>query len=90
MAYKKILVALDGSELAEAALPHAQKLASDPESEIMLLRVSINPTAEFLFSDPHIADKIIKAMESGTLSYLQSRQRTGFRYFISPLPRSEC
>ena len=90
MAYKKILVALDGSELAEAALPLAQKLASVPESEIIVLRVSINPAAEFSFSDPHIADKIIKAMESGTLSYLQSRQRTGFRYFISPLPRSEC
>jgi nucleotide-binding universal stress UspA family protein len=90
LAYKKIRVALDGSELAEAALPHAQKLASDTESEIMLLRVSINPVAEFSFSDPHIADKIIKAMESRTLLYLQSRQRTRVRYFVSPLLQSEC
>ncbi len=83
MAYKKILVALDGSELAEAALPHAQKLASDPESEIVLLRVSVNPAAEFSFSDPQIADNIIQEMENETLAYLQSirakLQRAGFR-----------
>ena len=83
MAYKKTLVALDGSELAEAALPHAQKLASGPESEIMLLRISINPAAEFSFSDPHIADNIIQEIESETLAYLQSMrgklQRAGFQ-----------
>lgn len=83
MAYKKILVALDGSELAEAALPHVQKLASDPESEIVLLRVSVDPAAEFSFSDPHIADNIIQELEAETLAYLQSArsklQRAGFR-----------
>ncbi len=83
MAYKKILVALDGSELAEAALVHAQKLASDPESEIVLIRVSVDPAAEFSFSDPHIADNIIKDLETETLAYVQSvrsrLQRAGFR-----------
>jgi len=83
VAYKKILVALDGSELAEAALDHAQKLASDPESEIVLLRVSVDPAAEFSFSDPHIANNIIQELETETLSYLQSvrskLQRAGFR-----------
>ena len=83
MTYKKILVALDGSELAEAALEHAQRLASDPESEIVLLRVSVDPAAEFSFSDPHIADNILQELETETLSYLQSvrskLQRTGFR-----------
>ena len=83
MAYKKILVALDGSELAEAALDHAQKLASDPESEIVLIRVSVDPAAEFSFSDPHIADNIIIELETETLAYVQSvrskLQRAGFR-----------
>jgi nucleotide-binding universal stress UspA family protein len=83
LAYKKILACLDGSTLAEAALPHAQILASDEEAEIVLLRVSANPAAEFSFSDPAIADNFIKDMESETLSYMQSvrsrLQKAGFR-----------
>lgn len=38
--YKKILVPLDGSELAEAALPYAEKLAGRLSSEIILTKVS--------------------------------------------------
>lgn len=83
MAYKKILVCLDGSPLAEAALPHAQILASDEEAEILLLRVSANPAAEFSFSDPAIANSVIQEMESETLHYMQSvrsrLQKAGFR-----------
>ncbi len=38
--YKKILVPLDGSELAECALPHVINLAKkDPASEVILLNV---------------------------------------------------
>ena len=83
MAYKKILVCLDGSALAEAALPHAQMLASDEEAEIVLLRVSANPAAEFSFSDPSLADNFIQEMEAETLVYMQSArsklQKAGFR-----------
>jgi nucleotide-binding universal stress UspA family protein len=83
LAYRKILVCLDGSALAEAAIPHAQNLASDEGAEIILLRVSANPAAEFSFSDPGIAKKIIEEMESETLAYMQSAraklQRAGFR-----------
>ena len=83
MAYKKILVCLDGSPLAEAALPHAQILASDEEAEVILLRVSANPAAEFSFSDPAIANKFIQDMEAETLNYLQAvrsrLQKAGFR-----------
>lgn len=38
--YKKILVPLDGSQLAEAALPHASQLACDFGSGVVLLTVS--------------------------------------------------
>jgi nucleotide-binding universal stress UspA family protein len=83
LAYRKILVSLDGSTLAEAALPHAQILASDEKAEIVLLRVSVNPAAEFSFSDPSIADSIIQEMESESLAYMQSArgklQKAGFR-----------
>jgi len=37
--YKKILVPLDGSELAEEALDHAEKLAETFDAEVILLQV---------------------------------------------------
>lgn len=37
--YTRILVPLDGSEAAEAALPHARSLASRLHAEVVLLRV---------------------------------------------------
>ncbi|MEM8860721.1 MAG: universal stress protein [Chloroflexota bacterium] len=37
--YKKILVTLDGSELAEQALPHAEMLAREYKAQLYLLRV---------------------------------------------------
>jgi len=60
LAYKRILVCLDGSALAETALPHAQTLASDENAEILILRISANPAAEFSFSDPGIATILSK------------------------------
>ena len=83
MAYLRILVPLDGSALAEAALPHAQSLASDEKAEIILLRISVNPAAEFSFSDPSIADNLIQELEAETLAYMQLArarlQRAGCR-----------
>jgi nucleotide-binding universal stress UspA family protein len=70
--YKRILVPLDGSPLAEAVLPHAQAQASSDDAEIFLLRVAVNPAAEFSFSDPALASDMVDAMEAETLSYLQS------------------
>jgi nucleotide-binding universal stress UspA family protein len=87
LAYKKILVCLDGSPLAEAALPHAQTLASDEDAQIILLRISADPAAEFSFSDPSIASKLIKESEAEALIYMQSArdklQRAGFRTSFS-------
>lgn len=82
--YKKILVPLDGSPLAEAVLPHAQSLATYSEdAEIFLLRVAADPAAEFSFSDPILASDFINALEAETLSYLQSirakLQKAGIR-----------
>jgi nucleotide-binding universal stress UspA family protein len=41
--YKRILVPLDGSALAEAALSHAEQLAASGGGELVLLRVVISP-----------------------------------------------
>jgi nucleotide-binding universal stress UspA family protein len=58
-------------------------LASDEGAEILLLRVSVNPAAEFSFSDPGIANDIIQEIEAETLAYMQSvrtkLQKAGFR-----------
>ena len=83
MAYKKILVCLDGSALTETTLTHAQTLVSDENAEILLLRVPANPAVEFSFSDPGIASNLIEEMEAETLAYMQSArsklQKVGFR-----------
>jgi nucleotide-binding universal stress UspA family protein len=70
--YKKILIPLDGSPLAEAVLPHAQELANSLEAEVFLLRVAVNPAAEFSFSDPSIASCLIDTMEAESIDYLLS------------------
>ena len=61
--YKKILVPLDGSELAEKALKHAHILARSLHAEIVLLRVVVFITQDFdvipmegAVSDEAIAD----------------------------------
>jgi len=69
--YKTILVPLDGSPLAEAVLPHAQALATSEDAQIILLRVSVNPAAEFAFSDPALASNLIDSLEADALNYLQ-------------------
>lgn len=60
MAWKKLLVCLDGSALTEASLPHAQTLAPDKKAEIIILSGPANSAAEFSFSTPNITDNIIK------------------------------
>ena len=39
--YRRILVALDGSELAERALPHAEALAERSQGSVTLLRATL-------------------------------------------------
>lgn len=70
--YKKILVPLDGSPLAEAVLPHAQALAKSEDAEIVLLRVPLTPNIEFLSRNPTIAEKMIEDVEKQTEGYLQA------------------
>lgn len=70
--YKKILVPLDGSPLAEAVLPHAQALAKSEGAEIVLLRVPLTPNIEFLSRNPAIVEKMIEDVEKQTEGYLES------------------
>ncbi len=53
--YRKILVPLDGSKLAEAVLPHVCALAERLEAEIVLLRVPVAVEDDVLFTGPKLA-----------------------------------
>ena len=68
--YKKILVPLDGSALAEAVLPHAQALAKAEDAEIVLLSVPVVPSLEFLARTPGLATQVIEDAEIETEVYL--------------------
>ncbi len=68
--YKKILVPLDGSALAEAVLPHAQALAKAEDAEIVLLSVPVVPSLEFLARPPGLATQVIEDAEIETEAYL--------------------
>ncbi len=57
--YKKILVPLDGSKVAEGVLPHARALAYSEGAELILLTVAANPAMDFAFSDPGLAQSAV-------------------------------
>lgn len=52
--YSKILVPLDGSELAESVLPHVESLAAcSPEAEVMLVSVTERVSGFTAVDDPN-------------------------------------
>jgi nucleotide-binding universal stress UspA family protein len=69
--YERILVPLDGSELAETALPYATELAGRLASDVTLVYVSESP------NDPHqnehrsYMDKMVGATKRGVERYLE-------------------
>lgn len=72
--YKRILVPLDGSELAECILPHVETLVRGGQvSEVKFLRV-VEPfrpvaSADYIFS-PEEADRIVSETKRQAESYL--------------------
>jgi nucleotide-binding universal stress UspA family protein len=70
--YKKILVPLDGSPLAEAVLPHAEALAKSEGAEIILLRVAVTPDENLFYRNPAEGRQITDAIEKETLDYMKT------------------
>lgn len=68
--YRKILVPLDGSSMAEGILPHAKALAYSEGAELILLTVGANPTLDFVFSDPGLAQQAVEEQEARSKSYI--------------------
>ena len=69
--YKKILVPLDGSEVAQVALPHAVHMAETFHADVILLRVAFAPA--YPGSDPVEAQRAV-VVESQ--AYLEKVART--------------
>ncbi len=68
--YRKILVPLDGSKVAEGVLPHAKALAYSVGAELILLTVGANPTLDFVFSDPGLAQSAVQEQEDRSKKYI--------------------
>lgn len=68
--YRKILVPLDGSKVAEGVLPHAKALAYSEGAELILLTVGANPALDFAFSDPGIARSAVIEQEERSKKYM--------------------
>jgi nucleotide-binding universal stress UspA family protein len=68
--YRKILVPLDGSKVAEGVLPHAKLLAYSEGAELILLTVGANPALDFAFSDPGLAQSAIQEQEDRSQKYI--------------------
>lgn len=68
--YRKILVPLDGSIVAEGVLPHAKALAYSEGAELILLIVGANPAMDFVFSDPGLAQSAVLEQEERSKKYI--------------------
>jgi nucleotide-binding universal stress UspA family protein len=76
--YKKILVPLDGSVLAEKVLPHAVALAKGSGAEVTLLTVvqlSLGFTGTKLEAIPEAASERKTALRAEAMMYLEKIQR---------------
>lgn len=74
--YKKILVPLDGSPLAESVLPYAEELAKTEQAEIILLTVPTIPTIDVFVRNPtmvSVIEDIQKEVEAAATKYVNDK-----------------
>lgn len=70
--YKRILVPMDGSPLAEAVLPHVQPLAKSFGTEVVLLQVMTEPGEAFAVpASPLSPPKSVRKNQTRIKSYLK-------------------
>jgi len=71
--HDKILVTLDGSELAEAALPYAEELAGKLPCEIRLLYVGESPEDRYQQMRQPYIEEVLKTTKQNAERYLEKR-----------------
>jgi nucleotide-binding universal stress UspA family protein len=69
--FKKILVPLDGSPLAEAVLPYVRRMAQDDGAEVELLNVTMLPIPAYPVDAPLDFDRVIKQQHEASAQYLK-------------------
>lgn len=69
--YEKILVPMDGSELAEVALPYAEELAGRLGSEVILLHVCEQTQAQYHHMHQLYIQDMVTATKQGAKKYLE-------------------
>ena len=77
--YRRIVVPLDGSKLAEEVLEHVRALAHCMGSEVVLMRVMAYPNYDYLITDPELSASLREEMEIEACNYLEplaTRSRT--------------
>lgn len=72
--YEKILVPLDGSALAEVALPYAEELAGRLGSEVTLAYVSESAEDQYQHMHQFYIQKIVETTKQGAERYLEKPQ----------------
>lgn len=87
--YKKILVPLDGSKLAEQILPHVKAIAKATGGRAILVR-AVPVHAEFLLEAPSESKKWVKAAEDRAAKYLEGvakgLEKAGLKTTVDVLP----
>jgi len=83
LAYKRVLIPLDGSSLSEATLPHAKSPAQSLGTESVLIRVTGNLIAGYVFSNSDLAENTSLGIEPKSEDYIKalstSLEDKGFR-----------
>lgn len=68
--FKKILVPLDGSPMAEAVLPYVRRMAVENGAEVELLNVTMLPMPAYPVDAPLDFDAVIKQQHDSSEQYL--------------------
>lgn len=68
--YKKIIVPLDGSKLAEGVLPHVREMARCLGCEIVLLQVLTHKSYDYLLTDPGMSASLRSSEEEAACNYI--------------------
>ena len=71
--YRSLLVPLDGSELAEQALPLAEHLAMATGAELELIRVHVPPTAWDIYADAMTTGPEVHDTAPAEAAYLEEQ-----------------
>lgn len=70
--YQKILVPLDGSPLAEQVLPYVEGVAKCMNSELILLRVPVEPFYDNFVAEPAANALTARDSHTGAVGYLEN------------------